>query len=270
MAFIEEVKQHKVAFGLLGVAAFVLFILLLRGGGSKQAADPVSQILGYNEQQNELNAQVSLQQQQIGAQQDAVDQQANAQNVATQAAAGAQNEQTDAALIANLYDTQSGAQVSTAQIGAEESVENTSTNAQLAALENTNSTQLSALNSQYNSQDYQAQLTAQLYGQGLTDQTGLQEDQITAQEQALQDQYGENTTILNEVGEAGLNHGTSSLENSLAAIIAEVEGEGSTASSFANANATGAAANASETNSFYSFLSSLGKSSGSLLNGLFG
>jgi hypothetical protein len=271
MNLMQTIEEHKVAFGLLGVAGFVLILLLMRGGSSSQASNPVSQILGYDEQQNELNAQASLQSQQIAAQQDAVDQSAQAQDYQYQEAASAQNEQTDASLIANLYDTQQSAAVQEDQYGSETSIDNTETNAELAATENTNATNLSALQSEYGAADYQADLQAQLYSQGISSSTTLGEDQITALEQAEQDQYNEDSSVISEVGAAGLNHGTTSLEDALGGILGEALGQGSAASTFAQGSAGASEASSlggtSTLNSIIGSIGNIGKTTVSSLLG---
>lgn len=239
MSLTQTFEEHKAAFGILGFAGIILIFLLLRGGSKSAPADPVSQILGYNEQQNQLNAQYSLQQQQIAAQQDATDQAAAAQQAQYSAAESTANTQTNASLIANLYDTKEGAQVSDFQTGAEENVENTQTNDSLQALE-----------SEYNSSDYQANLTAQLYNNELTDTTGLdelvqgdnynlQKSALTASEEGKYSGGGEGgelavsslEAILGESGAAGegelagaqVSQGTDSL---LASIIASISNFG--------------------------------------------
>jgi hypothetical protein len=114
----------------------------------------------------------------------------------------------------------------------------------LAATENTNASNLAAYNSQVAYQTNLANLQGDLTKQQIQSTTDLTSQGIWAQLQAIlgqqttdqqgqqlqynyastvaQNQYNLNNQIVGMVGQAGLNHGTQSLENSLTAILSGV------------------------------------------------
>lgn len=229
----EDFSKHKAAFiGVAIAGVFVLVLLSKRGGNTS----PASSLIGAQLTQNQLDAQVAVANQQANAQNYASQIQANATAEQYKAAEDASNTQTYAALISSLASTQAenhytdvSGQVATTQIGAQQHMFDTEYNTSLSALEDTNATS-----------EHIAQLEQQLASQ-----------QITARS-------NENKTILDAVNKAGLNHGTTSLEENLTGIIGEVLGQPQVAVAGESASAYTQAAHDAETASIF----------GSITNGI--
>ena len=256
------IKDHPYMTGGIALIAFILFYVLTKGGSSpaQSGSDAVAN--------NALSA--SLQEQQIQAQSNAANSQVAASEYQTQAEAqvaeqqasaqvSAQNESTDAALVAALAQNQTTAAANTDEENIQDSTLSTelaattnTNNDELASVENTNTTNLSAYNDNLTAQTTLAQLQAGLYGSALTDQTQLQEI-------GMNDQQGIDSSIVSEVGAAGLNHGTASLENSLTGILGEVTGNTGIGVAAENANFGAAAAQENSTSSILNSIGSLGK-----------
>ncbi len=191
-----------------------------------------------------LGIQSDAQTRQLGIQSDAqnaqMSMQLNAQNAANNLAAQIQQHQMDTQLAG--LQTQTQAQMFGASLEQQTYVHQMDT--QLAATEDTNAANLAAYNAQFAYQtnlanlqgaltskqiDSTTQLTSQgiwaqlqaIFGQQATDQQG-QQLQYNYASQLSQNQYNLNNQIVGMVGQAGLNHGTASLENSLTSILAGV------------------------------------------------
>jgi hypothetical protein len=229
--FEGEFSKHKVIFIVLGVAGVVL-IMLMRGKGSVQS--PQQQLLGAQLKQNELDAQSSVANNQANAQVSAQEMQAQATMQQYKSAEDAANTQTYAQLASDLANTQAqnhyvdvSGQVAQAQLGTQEHEFTTEYNTSLSALEDTNHTS-----------EFIAQLEQQLAGQ------------------EVKARSSENDTILGMVGKAGLNHGTTSLEQNLTGILGEVLNEPEVAIAGENASANTQTANDAENASIVSSLTS--------------
>jgi hypothetical protein len=241
-----EIAKHKWAVG--GVALVGLFVLyILLKGGSSQSASPVAALAQANEEENQLQAASDAQAQQTNAQLQAVQLQAQAANNQTIAAVQTQNNQTDASLIAALAGNKTQQQ----ENSLEAQTQNEYISSSLQATENTNATNLSAYNAGVGYQSLLAQLQAALTSQGLTESSGLASQQ-------LQDQFSITQQAQNAVNEAGLNHGTNSLEEQLTAIESEILGQPGVGVAAENANATGSAASASQFASLINGITNLG------------
>jgi hypothetical protein len=257
------IRTHKALAIVAGLGLLFLLYILLRGQSSGAAQTPQSQALAYTSQEQQLAAAQDTQSAQLQAQTNAQQLSAQVQDNQVNASLSAQNESTDASLVAALAQNQTQAQayslsaeVTNNQNSLEAGVDNNQINAEYDALVNTNQTDLSAYDTEYNDQ-------AGLTSQALSESSALEGE-------SLSDSYNINNSIVDTVEAAGLNHGTSSLENSLTAILGEVEGNTGIGEAAENANAVGSAAGASEFNNLVSQIGSFGKTavSAAALGGL--
>lgn len=275
-------KKHPYATAIGGVIIFLGVYLLLKNKTSSGAAATVSGSSGTNAYDLQI-AQLQAGQDAASAQQQTALQVANLQ-------AGVQNNQTNAAVATVAAQTAAqlaaiqaqtaaavsenatnvGAQVSVAQIQA-----NASTAAeQLQAEENiAQSNDLASINeNQVNNQTTQQGQTLQYLTNVAADQTGLQENaqgiEETLVSQQLENQYELGSQTLKLVGAAGLNHGTTSLENDLTQITESVNGAQVPAAENAIASAGGQYASAIGS-SPASIIGAAGGAAGSILSGLF-
>lgn len=217
--FFEEMKQHPYATGAIGLVGLLALYMLMRGSGTQQTASTTAAQLAAQQQQLSLQEQQLQQSGQLQAQQTnaqlaasyANAQAANNQNIAS---VQAQYNSTDAALIAALANSQTQQQYNSIQ----GQVATNQLTAELASSENTNATNLAAYQGTLGYQNNIANLQA-----ALTSQTIGSETQLTSQQ--LQNNYNLSNQVLNYVGQAGLNHGTSSLETQLAAITSAALGQ---------------------------------------------
>lgn len=250
------VKQHPMAVGAAALGGLALLYILMSSGGGGQSSNAAAlqSIAAANAQQQQLAAQVGAQNAQLSAQSYSQQLSAQVQNSQTQAAAQAQNYQTSAALIAALAGNQTSAAQINAQLsayGIEAGVANNQTNAALMAAENTNSTNLQAYNAQVAYANNLAAIQGQLTSQGITAQTQLAS-------QANQNAFNINNQIVGMVGQAGLNHGTASLEQQLTAILSGVMNQPAIGVATENTAAIQAQANAAQTASIWNAISNIG------------
>jgi hypothetical protein len=259
------IKKHPYAIGGLSLAGLIVLYVLLRssGGTVQQSSDAQSlqTIAAANAQQSQLAAQVSAQQAQLSSQNYQTNLAATVQNNQTLAAQQSQQYQTDAALIAALASNQTSQQTTAANLKAydlqtqlaeqgnmlEAGVMNNTTNANLTAAENTNATNLAAYNSQVGYATTLAKIQGALTSLGITTSATTQQqanqEQYTYATTANQNQFDLNNQIVGLVGQAGLNHGTASLESSLTGILAGVENQPAIGVAAVNAGANETAAN---------------------------
>jgi hypothetical protein len=258
----EDMKKHKIAVGLVAMVGLFVLYLLMRSGSSSSSAQssPLNTIAAADAQEAQIEAASQAAADQNNAQVQTANLQANAVNNQTIGQVEASYNQTDASLIAALAQNQTTQQANSETAG----INNNEINASLAATENTNQTNLEGLESTNNYADNLAQLQASLYSQGLTDSTQLATTQ-------LNNQFNLNNQVVGLVGQAGLNHGTTSLEENLTAILAEATGN--TNIGVAAENSVGAAqvssnyATASTLNTLINGISGLGKTTVSTLFG---
>lgn len=184
--------------------------------------------------------QVNLQGQQNYLTADTVNQQTAAQLAAYGIQTDAQTHANDTAAAISMNQTNQNAAMFNAQIDSQNlqsTLENQAyihqMDTTLQATEDTNAANLSAYQSGINYQSLIAQLQAVLTGQGIdaqkdvllqqgTTQQQMQQLQYNYATQLAQNQYNINNQVVGMVGQAGLNHGTASLENSLTAILSGV------------------------------------------------
>lgn len=184
--------------------------------------------------------QVNLQGQQNYLTANTVNQQTAAQLAAYGIQTDAQTHANDTAAAISMNQTNQNAAMFKSQIDAQNlqsTLENQAYMHQmdttLQATEDTNAANLSAYQSGIGYQSLLAQLQAVLTGQGIDAQKDVLLQQGTTQQQMQQyqydyakmlsqNQYNINNQIVQMVGQAGLNHGTASLENSLTAILSGV------------------------------------------------
>jgi hypothetical protein len=217
---IKSLMKHKYTIGAVGVVGLFVLYLLVKARGAGGASSGDGGLAALAAQQQQLSTAANIQESQIGQQSEAAQLAAAVANNQTLAQANQANHAVDASLIASLASDKYGS-----------SVINNQTAAQLEV----------------------ARLQAGLTSQGLTESSALYGE-------TLDHQYNLNKEIVGEVGKAGLNHGTSSLENSLTAILSEVENQPSVGVAAENTNAVGAAAGASEFGSLVTAIGNLGSS----------
>lgn len=254
----EFAKKHPVALGAIVLFVGGVFILLLRGrtSGQTSAATQASSVAALSLQEQQLEAATGLQQSQIQSQLSAAQYAAQVQNTQTDAALKATNIQTEAGLIETLATNQTQ---NAANTDAAHSYDlQNSLEANVA--QHTIDAQLQGLQTEVGASVTTNQLQAQLEHEYLSTQANLEADAM--KNSAAIDQH-----ILGEVDKAGLNHGTSSLENTLAGIIAEVEGQQGPAEAAFGASASSAAAAAAGNASIWSGILNFGKSATGLLFG---
>lgn len=262
--FFEEMKAHPYATGAIGlVGLLVLYMLMKGGGGSSQAtntaavaAQQAAQQQALQLQEQQLQQAGSLQAQQTNAQLSAAYASAQASNNQTIGQVQAQYNSTDAALIAALATNQTQSQANAIQ----GNVLNNQLTAELASQENTNATNLAAYQGTLNYQTGIAGLQAGLTSQSIGAQTQLASQQ-------LQNNYSLSNQVLNMVGSAGLNHGTSSLEQQLAAITTAALGQSGVGVAAEQAAASVGVAQATY-NPTNTLISTLGKVGGTVATGL--
>jgi hypothetical protein len=269
MAFqlFAEMKAHPYTTGAIGLVGVFVLYELMKGGSSgasqtgnqaQAAAQLAAQQQAMSLQEQQLQQAGSLQAQQTNAQLQASYASAQAANNQNIASVQAQYNQTDAALIAALATNQTQQQGQAIQ----GTVLNNQLSAELAATENNNATNLAAYSGTLGYQTGIAQLQAALTGQSITAQTQLASQQ-------LQNNYNLSNQTLNMVGQAGLNHGTSSLEQQLAAITTAALGQQNVGIAAEQAAASVGAAQA-QYNPTNTLISTLGKIGGTVATGLLG
>jgi hypothetical protein len=270
---LELLKKHPYATGgVVIVGGLVVFYLLSSSQASSSAATtaatPAAPGTSDADYQAALAANSQLAQVQAAAQV-----QTNAQQVQLQQAqleADSTNQQTAAALATTNVQTAAQLAATLAQVSA--SVQENQTNVEAATAdtanqyvyaENLQSMQDQVLTSQINSgvlENANNNATA-LAGLESTNelqaniaglQAGVASQGITAaetvQQQAESDQFGLDTQTLNMVQQAGLNHGTESLENDLTGIVSSVTtGSPATGTAAVSGNASAAAASSAAT-----------------------
>lgn len=229
MAISEEIKKHPYLIGGATLAAaFLLYLLLSRGSSSGSSAQSgVGSVAAIDAQNNQLEAAASVQNSQTQAQVQAAQLQANAQTAQVNAAADAQNTQTDAQLIAALAQNQTNAQANTVagevtnnQNSLEAGVLTSEYADELAALTNTNQTQLDAYTAGVNGAVASQQITAQ---QNATDINavlgklklgGSTLAYNTSIDEALAEIEGESgAAVAASESQVGINNSDNSLEN---------------------------------------------------------
>jgi len=277
MAFdIELIKKHPYATGAIVIVGGVAVFYLMSSGQSSGAA--TGSTAGTDDTAAIANADAQLAQVQAAA---AV--QTNAQQVTmqqNQLEADVANNQTEASLQANNVNTAATLAATLAQIQASTQQNQDSLNAQLAEnadtlsaqtvqqgneltyASNIQSMQDAVLEDQINSGvienannnatalagteatiDYQTTLAgyqAAVASQGVTAAE-------TVQQQQLSNQYSLSQQTLDMVQQAGLNHGTESLENDLTGVIGEALGQPGTATAAVSGNSQAAAASSAAT-----------------------
>jgi hypothetical protein len=258
------VKEHPLTTGAVVIGGLVLLLVLSKSGSSGGSNVAASEI-NADSQLAQVNAASQAQTQQTQAQLAAVQAQAQVASNQANAAVSAQNTQTAAQLILGLQTTnnqtnttdtanelQAGIEGQTLDVQAQSNtlqagVANNEIQASVNENTNNNATALAGLNAQIGGTEDIANLQAGLQSTALADTT-------TLQQQLINNQYLTNNTILQDVGAAGLNHGTASLENDLTAIIAGVEGQPGIGQTAAASSGTAAAASASSTAAIFSSL----------------
>jgi hypothetical protein len=96
-----------------------------------------------------------------------------------------------------------------------------------------------------------AQIQGALYGSQIAGDTQLEGEQ-------LNDEYNINSQVVGEVGAAGLNHGTSQLEDTLAGILGDAEGEEGSASTAFGASGSIGVSQANNSSNAASIINSIG------------
>lgn len=264
MKLMEEMKAHPYTTGALALVGLLVIYYLMRSGGQSgvnaqtAAAQLAAQQQAMNLQEQQLQQAGSLQAQQTNAQLSAAQASAQAANNQTIGQVQAQYNATDAALIAALAQNQTQQQLNSIQ---GQAYTNQLT-AELAGAENTNATNLSAYQGTLNYQTGIAGLQAGLTSQSIAAQTQLAGAQ-------LQNNYNLSNQVLNMVGQAGLNHGTSSLEQQLAAITTSALGQQNVGIAAEQAAASVGVAQA-QYNPTNTLISTLGKIGGTVATGLLG
>lgn len=268
-------KAHPYATGgILLVGIIALYMLMSSGqqSGSASAATQAAQDAASQQQmqleEQQLNASSAAQQAQIGAQVQATQIAANAQNNQTVGQVEAQYNSNDASLIAALAGGEVSGQQNALEAGVDNNyittqgtVANNTLQAELAATEDTNSTNLSAYSDTMNYQNALASLQAGLIGQQIQSNTTLGTT-------ALNNQYNLANTTLGIVQQAGLNHGTESLEDQLAAITESALGQSNVG--VAAEQAAGAEGVAAEQNNpLNTLISNLGNIGQTITAGIF-
>jgi hypothetical protein len=257
-----DLKKHKIAVGITAIVGLFVLYLLMKSGSSSSASasSPLSTIAAADAQEAQIEAASQAAADQNSAQIQTAQLSANAANNQTIGQVEASYNQTDASLIAALAENQTQQQANSETA----SVNNNEINASLQSVENTNQTNLEGLESTNSYAENLAQLQASLYSQGITASSNLAEDQ-------LNDTTSLSNQVIGLVGQAGLNHGTNSLEENLTAILSEALNQPSVGISAENANSAGTVssnyAGASTLNTLINQIGGLGKTTVSTLLG---
>lgn len=288
------IKEHPYATGGIVIVGGVIVFYLLSSSQSSSAqttatssSPDLSAIAAADAQvaqtnaaaQVQTNAQtVQLQQAQLEADvannQTAASLQANNLNTAATLAATLaqvqastqQNQDSLQTQLAENADTlsaqtvQQGNELTYAQNiqGMQDAVLQSQINAGVVENANNNATALAGTEATLDYQTTLAGYQAAVASQGVTAAE-------TVQEQQQQDQYNLSTQTLNMVQQAGLNHGTESLENDLIGTVGLALGTAQPATAAVTGNSQAAAASSAAT---ASIISSIGKTASSVANGL--
>lgn len=260
----QLIKTHPYATGgVVIVGGLVVFYLLSSSQSSPAPAaagsstDP-SSILGYNAQIAQIQAAQATQQMQSNVDLQGQQLQANVANYQTSASLESSNVNTAATLAATLAQLQSSNQQNEDTLAAQttqqanqlmyaqniqqmqDSVLESQINAGVVENANNNATALAGTDATLQYQTDLAGLQAQV---GLA---GVQASQ-TVQLAQLNDNYNLSTQTLNMVQQAGLNHGTESLEASLVGLAGTALGYPSVGVAGVQAGASAAAASSAAT-----------------------
>ena len=272
MAFdLSLLKEHPYATGgVVIVGGLVVFYILSSSQGSSAAAAPAAAgstgptsadyqaALAANSQlaqvqaaaQVQTNAQtVQLQQQQLEAQ--VSNYQTDASLAATNTTTAAQLAATLAQISASVQENQTNVQAQTADTAnqyvyaenlqqMQDQVLESQINSGVLENANNNATALAGLESSNDLQSIIAGLQAGVASQGVTAATTLQQQQES-------DQYDLSKQTLNMVQQAGLNHGTESLENDLIGTVGLALGTSAPATAAVTGNTQAAIASSQST-----------------------
>jgi hypothetical protein len=259
---LELIKKHPYATGtVVIVGGVIVFYMLSSGSSSTAAASPSSDqssAEAYDAQLAQVQAaadvqsnaqQVQLQQAQLEA--SVSNTQTQAQLEATQTSTAAQLAATLAQVQASTQQNQDTLAAQTIQQGNEltyasniqsmqDSVLEDQINSGVVENANNNATGLAGVISTNDLEGTVAGYQAAVASQGVTAAQAVQQQQLSQQ-------YNLSTQTLNMVQQAGLNHGTESLENDLVGVTGLALGTSAPATAAVTGNSSAAAASSAAT-----------------------
>jgi hypothetical protein len=284
------IKEHPYATGgVVIVGGLVVFYLLSSSQGSSAAAPAASSSGGISSADYQAALAAQSQNAQVAA---AAQVQNNAQQVALQQQqleADVANRQTDASIATNNVNTAAQLAATLAQISAstqqnrdtleaqttqqgdqltyaqniqqmQDDVLMSQINSGVLENANNNATALAGLESSNDLQALISQLQAGVALKGVDAATEVQKQQLSQQ-------YDLSTTALNLVQQAGLNHGTTSLENSLVGTVGLALGYPDTATAAVTGNS---AASIASSQSTANIIGTIGTTISNVATGLLG
>ena len=205
----EIIKKHKIAFGIGGVALFVIFYKMFSDSSSGSSSSDTSTSSSTNQYDVEL-ANISAQSQ---AAQLSASTQLQVAQLQASATTTQYNDETQVALAQTTAALEATKDTNANNLAITQSNNNTS----LGITQSNNNTTLGLMESMENAQTQQHADTIAY----LLNQTNQQANVATTISNN-QTQIANKTLDL--VGQAGLNHGTSTLENSLVQIVETANG----------------------------------------------